>query len=334
MRTDFGQLKDGKKISLYTIENSQVICKVTDYGATLVSLIDKRTGLDVVQGFDDVEGYVNHDAHMGASIGRTANRIEKGTFSLNDHVYHLPINNNGNSLHGGDGFDRRKWLAVEEEKQVTFRLTSVDGDQGYPGNLFVSVTYRVVGRGISIKVEGTTDTTTIFAYTNHSYFNLDQSESALDEVAQIPASQYGLVDANGLTMNHFENVEGTPFDFRNPKPLGQDIDRDHPQIKNGTGYDHYYPIEGSGLREMAVVKGKKLSLTMLSDFPGFHLYTANFLDGLKGKNGATYNKRSSFCLEAEYCPNCINYKDMVEQPIVTADKPSVHEIRFTLKNAK
>lgn len=137
MQENFGKLKDGREVTLYTIENEHIIMKVMNYGATLVSLIQKDTGIDVVEGFDSVEGYLDQTSYIGASIGRTANRIEKGKFHLNGKEYTIPINNNGNCNHGGiKGFDKKVWHAVEENDQITFRYTSVDGEEGYPGNLF------------------------------------------------------------------------------------------------------------------------------------------------------------------------------------------------------
>lgn len=334
MKTDFGRTEDGRAVSLYTIENDNVIVKVCDYGAILVSLIDKNTGIDVSEGFDSVQGYLdNQGAHIGASIGRTANRIEKGLLHLNGRTYQLPINNNGNSLHGGmDGFDTKMWAALEEEDRVTFRYTSPNGEEGYPGTLYVKVVYQLLPDGVAVISEGTADADTVFAYTNHSYFNCDQSTSAMHHVVTIPAEKFAPTDNNGLTLDSLLPVAGTPFDFRQPKEIGRDINSTHPQIKAGTGYDHYFDITGSGMRTMASIQGKHLELTMSSDFPGFHLYTSNFLEGQKGKGGAVYEARSAICLEAEYFPNGINYADIVEKPIVHAGETLHHEIRFTLKN--
>lgn len=334
MKTNFGRAKDGREVFLYTIENENIIVKVCDYGAILVSLIDKKTGIDVAEGFDSVEGYIeNQGAHIGASIGRTANRIEGGQFTLNGKTYHLPINNNGNTLHGGiNGFDTKIWSVLEEPEQLTLRYTSPDGEEGYPGNLYVKVIYRLLDHGVAVINEAAADADTVFAYTNHSYFNCDESGDAMHHVVTIPADCYAPTDTNGLTLDELLPVEGTPFDFRHAKEVGRDINADHPQIKAGSGYDHYFDIEGTGMREMAEMKGERLTLTMSSDFPGFHMYTSNFLEGQKGKYGVIYNRRSAVCLEAEYLPNGINYDDVKDKPIVHAGETLHHEIQFTLKN--
>jgi aldose 1-epimerase len=333
MKTSFGTTKEGKEVTLYTIENEHVCIKACDYGAILVALIDKDTGIDVSQGFDSVEGYIaNQGAHIGASIGRTANRIEKGILHLNGKVYQLPITNSGNTLHGGvHGFDTKMWSALEEKDQLTFRYTSPDGEEGYPGNLYVKVVYRLLEDGVAILVEGTADQDTVFAYTNHSYFNCDQSEDAMEHIVSIPADYFAPTDEHGLTLDSLLPVADTPFDFRVPKAVGRDINDEHPQIKAGNGYDHYFDIPGTGLRHMATIEGKRLALSMASDFPGFHMYTANFSKNMHGKYGLVYDPRSAICLEAEYLPNGINYEDVEDKPIVRAGETMHHEIRFTIK---
>lgn len=332
MHCSFGKNKEGKEVTLYTLENAHIIMKVMDYGATLVSFIQKDTGLDVVEGFDSVEDYMNQDTYIGASIGRTANRIEKGIFTLNGKTYHLPINNNGNCNHGGiDGFDKKMWDGEEKEDSVIFHYLSKDGEEGYPGNLDVTVTYKLLENGISITSDGVSDADTLFAYTNHSYFNLDESDNAMHHKVRIPSDTYGLSDANGLTLDQFVPVDHTPFDFRKFTEPEARIHEDNEQLKFGNGYDHHYPVSGTGMRTMAECKGSKLQLTMQSDFPGFHFYTANWLNGKKGKKGHAYGARSAVCFEAEYCPNAINYSDVKDKPIVKAGTHLKHEIRYLLE---
>lgn len=332
MKTNFGQLKDGRNVYVYTLENEKMILKVMDYGATLVSLINKETGMDVVEGFDSVEGYLDQTSYIGASIGRTANRIAEGKFTLNGKTYTLPINNNGNCNHGGiEGFDKKIWAAIEEEDRIIFRYTSRDGEEGYPGNLFVKVTYVLLEDGVSIQTEARSDADTLFAYTNHSYFNLEESEDAMNHEVLIHADQYGLSDANGLTLNVLENVEGTPFDFRTFKKLSKDIDADNQQLRYGKGYDHYYAILGEGMREMAVCRCGKLELHAYSDYPGMHLYSANWLENKTGKKGHKYPERSAVCFEAEYMPNATNYENVAPKPILRACEIQKHEIQYRLK---
>ncbi len=333
MKQDFGTLPDGRKASLYTIENENVILKVSDYGAALVSLIDKKTGLDVHQGYDSVQGYLDYcPAHIGVCIGRTANRIGKGTFILNGETYHLVCNNNGNSLHSNDCFNTKIWAALESENEIVFRYTSPDGDAGFPGVLYVKVTYHLLPHGISISCDGTADKDTLLAFTQHSYFNLDQSNDALHHQLQINASQYAPTDADGLTLDQLDDVAGTPFDFRHFKEVGKEIHADNEQLRFGNGYDHYFAIPGKGMRDMCTAKGEKLLLTMRSDYPGMHLYTSNFLNGEKGKYGMKYAARSALCFEAEYMPNAINYEDVEEKPIVHAGETMHHEIEYIFKS--
>ena len=195
MKSFFGKTTKGADTYLYTLENSNIKASVTDYGATLVSLIDKKTGIDVVLGFDSTEGYSSQDAYIGASIGRVANRIGRGRFILNGTEYRVPVNNNGNSLHGGlEGFDKKVWQAEEKEDSVIFRYTSADGEEGYPGNLDVTVKYVLREDGIAIEVSGTPDQDTLFAFTNHSYFNVDGSDSVLNQELKIESTQFSLND--------------------------------------------------------------------------------------------------------------------------------------------
>lgn len=332
MKTQFGRLQDGKEVSLYTIENAHIKMSVTDYGATLVSLIQKDTNIDVVEGFEDVQGYVNQTSYIGASIGRTANRIEKGIFTLEGKTYHLPINNNGNCNHGGiEGFDKKVWAAIEEDDRITFRYTCKDQEEGYPGNLFVKVTYVLLEDGISIQTEARSDATTLFAYTNHSYFNLEESENALNHEVKIESDSYGLSDANGLTLNKIVSVKDTPFDFTSFKQVSKDINEDNEQLTFGAGYDHHYPIAGTGLRLMATCRTNTLQLQMLSDYPGMHFYSANWLENKTGKKGHQYPRRSALCFEAEYMPNAINYENVHPKPIVKVGDIQKHEIQYRLK---
>ena len=334
MKKIFGKCRD-KEVFLYTLENQNIRFSVTDYGATLVSLVYKPLNRDVVEGYDDVNGYMSHDTYIGASIGRTANRIEKGIFTLNGKTYHVPVNNNGNCNHGGiEGFDKKVFETEEKEDAIIFHYTSLDGEEGYPGTLHVTIEYRLIDNGISIISKGAAEDDTLFAYTNHSYFNLDESENAMNHILMIPSDYYRPVDETSLTLNKLVPVENTPFDFRKAHAISERIEEDDIQLRYGAGYDHHYPITGAGLRKMAVLHGKGIEMTMLSDFPGFHLYTANWLNGAKGKKGHVYPRRSAVCLEAEYCPNAVNYKGMKDKPVVRAGDTLVHEIQYLFKESE
>ena len=331
MKKIFGKCR-GKDVFLYTLENHNIQFSVSDYGATLVSLVYKSCHKDVVEGYDDVDGYISHDTYIGASIGRTANRIEKGIFTLNGKTYHVPVNNNGNCNHGGiEGFDKKIYETEESENAIIFHYTSLDGEEGYPGTLHVTVEYHLLENGISIISKGQAEADTLFAYTNHSYFNLDESEDAMHHTLMIPTDYYRPLDQTSLTLNRLVSVDNTPFDFRKEHAIQDKIEENDIQLEYGAGYDHHYPIAGHGLRKMAVLKGKEIEMTMLSDFPGFHLYTANWLNGAIGKKGHLYPRRSAVCLEAEYCPNAVNYADMEEKPIVRCNETLTHEIQYVFE---
>lgn len=332
MKTEFG-IAYGKMTHLWTLENENVRMRVSDFGASLISLIDKKTGIDAVQGFDNVQGYLEtRGICFGASIGRTANRTDRGIFHLNGKEYHLFINNGPNSLHGGEyGFDQKVFDGREEGNSVIFERLSPDGEENYPGNLQVKITYTLLDDGVSIRAEGTSDADTLFSYTNHSYFNLEQSDTVLDHELMIPADHYALSDENGMMKEFPASVENTPFDFRKFRKIGERINEENEQLKLGAGYDHWFPVEGEGMRTDAVLKSKNLELIVESDFPGVHAYTANWFEGWCGRYGVTYAKRSSVALEASYLPNAINY-DSAEKPVLRAGETLTHEIRFRLKN--
>ncbi len=331
----FGKDLFENEITIYTIENENIAISAIDYGATLVSFIDKKTGIDVVCGFDDMEGYLNQQgACMGASIGRVANRIANGEFSLNNNTYHLERNNNGNTLHGGlFGFDQKLFDTKINEQEIIFSYTSKDGEEGFPGNLKVEIKYKLLENGLSIVSKGSSDQDTLFGYTNHSYFNLDGVGDIKKHKLKIPGDFFGLNDSNGMMNGQLKEVDKTDFDFRSWREVGIGLNSDDSQIKDYCGYDHYYPIEGTGLRTQAQLEGRRLRLTLMSDFPGFHLYTGNFLANMKGKKEIEYGQYSGLCLEAEYMPNAINY-NQVDKPIVYKDKSLVHEIQYHLERVE
>lgn len=332
MKQSFGEIKGLGEAHVWTLENETTLMKVTDFGAALVSLVNKKTGIDAVQGFDSVQGYADtRGICFGASIGRVANRIAKGHFVLNGKEYQIFINNNGNSLHGGEyGFDRKLFAGRKERNSVVFTRLSPDKEENYPGNLEVKITYTLLDEGVSIVSEGVSDADTLFSYTNHTYFNLEQSGTILSHRLMIPADYYALSDENGMMREIPEPVEGTPFDFREFHEIGERIEEENEQLAYGAGYDHWYPVPGKGMRLNASLKGKDLRLDVESDFPGVHIYTANWFEGYDGKYGNHYGKRSSIALEASYQPNAVNY-ETAEKPILLKGETMRHEIRFLLK---
>ncbi|MBR4445839.1 MAG: galactose mutarotase [Solobacterium sp.] len=332
MKEVFGKTENQETIWLYTIENENLIMKVTNFGAALVSFIDKRTGIDVVKGYKTAEEYVNGTAYLGASVGRTCNRIKEGRFTLDGQEYHLPINNGPNCNHGGlKGFSYVLWKGEMSPSAVVFTRRFKDGDEGYPGNMSVSVTYALDGNGITISAEAESDARTLFAYTNHAYFNVDNSTSVLDETLCVHADRYAPQDDTNVTLDYEVAAEGTPFDFAVPHLIGERIDADDPQLHVARGYDHWYPIDGKGMREMAVLSGKKLDLIVSSDLPGIHVYTSNWFEGETGKYDEILAPRSAVALEASYRPNAVNYPEEDEKPILEAHESAASHIRFRLR---
>ena len=357
---DFGSLSDGRKAGLYILKNSNgMTVSVTDYGATLVSikLLDKDGNVrDVVLGHDDVAGYEKGDGFIGASVGRFANRIGNASFSLNGETYELTANDGTNSLHGGrDPYSFRLWQAVipfgkissgsvaakvnatesmndgqpayvqmdQNGDTVTFALDSPDGDQGYPGNLHVEVTYTLTNNNeLHIDYRAKSDKDTALNLTNHSYFNLSghDSGSVLEQVCEIEASKFTPNDAGLLPTGELRDVEGTPMDFRSPKAFGRDINDDYEQLKLAGGYDHNFIIDGwdevpgenekgfCNYRKAAVLRSEEsgISMTVMTDLPGMQLYTACALGRDLGKDGAVYGKYNGVCFETQFWPDAVN----------------------------
>ena len=329
MKTYFGSTPSGEETYLYTLENAKLKAAVTDYGATLVSLIDRETGIDMVLGFDSTEEYCAQDAYIGASIGRTANRIGRGMFTLNGITYRVPVNNNGNCNHGGiEGFDKKVFAAEEKDNAVIFRRRSPHDEEGFPGNLDVEITYTLDEEGLSITASGISDQDTLFAYTCHSYFNMDESDTVLDEKLMLKADRFSPNDPDGMATGSYQSVIGTPFDFRDFHEIGERIQEDDIQLKEALGYDHFFPVEGEGIREMAVLKGKKLALHVYSDLPGIQVYTANYTRGLKGKYGRRYEPHCAAALEASYCPNAVNIENEKRKPILRRGETLSCVIRY------
>ena len=332
---EFGTVADGAKAHLYRLENEHVRLDVTDYGAGVVSLVVKDAGIDVVQGFDSVDGYISQVPYMGASIGRVCNRIARGTFPLNGKVYHTPVNNGPNTLHGGlSGFNDKLWKCTEAPAGLQFEYLSRDGEEGFPGNLSVKVAYELLDDGIAFTYSGSADQDTLFAMPNHMFFNLDgpRSLSALHHKITIPASFYGHVDKDGLATGEFRKVDNTPFDFRSGMELGLHIGEEQEDLKLGSGYDHHFCVDGSGFRRMVSCEGAKVAMEIRSDLPGFQMYSANFLDGsyAGGKEGGRFPRRSAVCFETQYAPNAVNYEGQLK-PILKKGAVETHRTEYLFK---
>jgi len=313
---------EGRSVDLYTLTNRNgAEAKIATYGATLVSLrVPDRNGRvdDVVLGFDDIDGYLKGTAFFGATVGRYANRIAKGHFSLNGVEYQLAINNEPNHLHGGvRGFDKVIWSAkplnLKNGVGLALSYLSHDGEEGYPGSLSVSVTYTLTNNNeLKISYAATTDKDTIINLTHHSYFNLagQGNGDILNHQLMINADRFTPTDAGSIPTGELRSVQRTPFDFRKPTAIGARINQDDEQLKLGKGYDHNYVLNGptGTMRKAAQVFESTSGRTMevWTTEPGVQLYTGNFLDGAKGKSGKVYQFRNGFCLETQHFPDSPN----------------------------
>jgi aldose 1-epimerase len=320
----FGTTAAGEAADLYTLAAGGLEVSISNYGGTVTSIKapDAAGNLaDVVLGFDSVAGYQKAGFYPGATIGRYANRIGNCRFALNGVEYKLYKNNGENSLHGGlKGFDKVVWNAREipgEEPALELTYFSKDGEEGYPGNLSVTVKFTVT-KAAELRVEytATTDKDTVVNMTNHSYFNLAGEGSAdiQSHVMQLNASRFTPVDAGLIPTGELRPVEGTAFDFRKPLPIGSRIGQEDEQLKRGCGYDHNFVIDGADgtLRTAAVAYDPKSGRTLevLTTEPGVQLYTGNYLDGTSvGKCGKGYEYRTGFCLETQKYPDTPNHAD-------------------------
>ena len=328
----FGYTSQGEAVRAYTLENSRGMqATMIDYGAALQSLQVRNCqgGLtDVVQGFDDVAGYEGQDAYIGATIGRMANRVGGAAFSLDGHRYRLFANDGVNHLHGGQrGFDKYVWQGSQGEDFVRFSRLSPDGEEGYPGNLQVSVTYRLTeDNTLCLRYEAVCDRDTLVSLPNHSYFNLNGGGSVLEQQLQINAQRYSELGAGVLPTGKALPVEDSPFDFRSFKPIGQDIDAAHPQLELGGGYDHNFILSGPAA---AIARSREsgIELQCETDLPGLQLYTANFLGNFTGKGGKAMGARQAFCLETQLFPNAMNCYGF-PSPVLHAGERMAHETRY------
>ena len=315
-KENFERTIDGHPVGLYTLKNEwgTQLC-ITNYGCRIVSLLVNDPGgkpVDVVVGFDTLDGYLTAtEVYHGATIGRYANRIAKGVFTLNDKEYSLAINNAPNHLHGGPGgFHTRVWEVLEESEQAVYlRYASPDGEVGYPGNLEVKVRFELTAQNeVHIAYEASSDKDTILNLTNHAYFNLNGQGSGtiLQHKLQILADRYTPVDDTLIPTGELAPVDDTPFDFREPQTIGKRINEANEQLGFGNGYDHNYVLNGAGLRTVANVTGDKTGLYMevLTDQPGVQFYTGNFMSGENRIKGHVPDHfRTAFCLETQHFPD-------------------------------
>jgi aldose 1-epimerase len=320
----FGKMPDGTAVDVYTLSEGPVEAKIITYGGIVESLkVADKAGKsdDIVLGFDLLDDYVKisnapeGNPFFGAIIGRYANRIAKGKFTLDGKEYSVPINNPPNSLHGGPhGFNNVVWKGKEIPNGVELTYLSKDGEAGYPGNLTATVRYTLEHSALRIDYSATTDKDTIVNLTNHSYFNLagQGHGDILNHMLTLHASRFTPVDSTLIPTGELRPVVNTPFDFTHSTRVGDRIDADDEQIRFGKGYDHNWVLDSSSgkLIEAAEVyeptTGRVLRVSTTQ--PGIQFYTGNFLDGtLKGKGGATYVHRGALCLETQHFPDSPNH---------------------------
>ena len=326
VRTEqFGQTVFGQDIKLYTIENAKgAKAAITNVGACLVKLVmpdDKGNFEDVVLGFDFGEAYLVNGSFFGAVIGRSANRIANAKFEIDGTTYNLAVNDNANNLHSHfhQGFHKQLWEAEVLDNAVKFSYKEPDGQNGFPGNLDISVTYTLTDdNAIEIHYEGVCDKKTLINATNHSYFNLagHNAGSIEDTELLINASYYTPVVAGAIPTGEIASVKGTVMDFTASKKIGKDINADYEQLKLVKGYDHNYVIDDyDGSKKLiAVAKAADRTMEVYSDLPGVQFYAGNCIASQEGKDSALYGKRCGFCLETQYYPNSVN-QDGFAKPI-------------------
>jgi len=328
MKSDFGTTTKGEHATLYTLKNKKGMeIAVSDYGAVLVKvLVPDRDGnlVDVVLGYDDVKGYEAGTLYFGATVGRVANRIGGGSFELNGKTYKLTQNDNQNTLHGGtEYYDKRMWkVEAADESHVSLVLHSPDGDQGFPGEMDIHVTYTLTEENeVKLHYHAVPDRDTLLNLTNHSYFNLSghASGKVLDQEVIICGDAYTRADKESIPTGELVCVEGTPMDFRKGKPIGRDIESDYEALIYGQGYDHNWALDGRGSRQAAAMYSEQSGIEMkvYTDLPGIQFYTGNFIESERGKKGAVYRKRQAACFETQYFPDAV-HKEAFEGPVVRA----------------
>ena len=323
-KEDFQTTVNGKKTDLYILRNKEGNeVAITNYGGAIVAIMvpDRKGNLaNIIQGHDNIQDVIDSpEPYLSTLIGRYGNRIAKGRFQLKGKVYSLPINNGPNSLHGGkNGFNTKVWDATQiNEHAIVLKYTSPYGEEGFTGEVDVWVAYTLTDNNeLIIKYSAKTNQKTIINLTHHGFFSLaglaNPTPPIDDLECQINADFFLPIDETSIPTGEILKVAETPFDFRTPKPIGQDIDADHEQIRHGSGYDHCFVLnkkEEGELSFAARIRDPKSGRTMevYTTEPGVQVYTDNWADGYKGQHGATFPRRSAICFEAQHFPDSPNH---------------------------
>ncbi len=329
-KTKFGNMPDGREVFSYTLDNGKSLkAEILNYGGIIRSLYvkDKNGNYkDVVLGLETLSDYLDNPAYFGAAIGRIANRVLKGKFEIDGREYNLEINDGNNSLHGGThGFSQYIWDVCEcgtkDEPELKMSIVSPDGESGYPGNLKITMTYKLTAQnGLVIHYEGVCDQDTVVNMTNHSYFNLNGAgaENIYSLDLQLNCDYFTPNTDECLPNGEILSVKGTPMDFTSAKKMGKDILSDFEQLKKFGGYDHNFAIRGRGMRKCATVSSDITGIKMevYTNKPGVQLYTGNSIDDKRVcKNGIKYKPHDALCLETQYFPNSTGYSHF-ESPVL------------------
>ncbi len=315
--SNFGVMPDDTAVSLFTSATETLTVTFSDYGARLISLqAPDRAGTPahVIIGYDSLDLYIADKTYSGALIGRYANRIANGRFSLDGSNFQVPQNDATNALHGGAiGFDRRVWSALPLSDGIEFTLVSPAGDQGFPGTLNARVRYTLSGSQLRIDYSATTDAPTIVNLTNHAYFNLSggAQPTILDHHISIPAAAYTPITPALVPSGELAPVDETPFDLRQPARIGDQIDDDDAQLKYAGGFDHNWVLDATGELKLAATVHEPVSgrsLTVHTTQPGLQFYSGNFMDGtMPARSGGFYPRRGGLCLETQHFPDSPNH---------------------------
>ena len=334
----FGTMDDGRDVYSYLLKNDAgMSVRICEFGGAIMEIcVPDRLGrvTDVVAGYDSLRDYVLAPGYLGALVGRVCNRIAKGKFELDGKQYQIYKNNNGNSLHGGKvGFSHKVWDAKAEdgeEPHLILTLTSPDGDENYPGTLQVTVTYALLrSNALSIHYEATTDKNTVVNLTNHAYFNLGgfSSGKIFDHVLQMDADTYIPTDENLIPTGEIRSVAGTPFDFREPKTIGQDFNLENPDMKLAGGYDHCLCFVGGEtktptLRIEAYEPNSGRLMQVYTNQPAVQFYTGNFMWEIEAplKGGCPASVQAAFCLETQKMPDAINHSNFDDVVLCPGEK--------------
>ena len=335
----FGRTPSGEDVYIYDIENSKIKLSVMEFGAAVISLYapDREGGAcDIVCGYDDLDSYIEGDGYQGAVVGRWANRINKGKFTLDGVEYSLYCNNGENHLHGGKtGFSHRVWKSeITGECSVRFSYLSPDGEEEYPGNLSVCVDYVLSDDKISLKYSAQSDKNTIINLTNHTYFNLSGFDSGkvFDHELKVRAHSYLPTDEGLIPTGEIRSVENTPFDFRVPKTIGRDFDLSNRDLMLAGGYDHCLVFEDTEKSEPEIEVYEKKSgrgMRVYTNQPCVHFYTGNFLVNKKYPFKGNYpqSPQNAFCLETEIMPDSMNHEGFTN-PVLKAGERYERETSF------